>query len=65
MEFLAAFLRRLMVDSTKLPEALASRGWEGGGKAPDLRVEAWRTRDWVVALLLTLGLAAAILYRSR
>jgi energy-coupling factor transport system permease protein len=63
MEFLAAFLRRVMIYSTKLPEALASRGWELEGRASELRTEAWRMRDWLAAAAALLGLAAAALFR--
>jgi len=59
VDLVAAFLRRLMLDSVGLPEVLASRGWHGEGASAGPR-EAWRGRDFGAALacLGILALAA-------
>lgn len=65
VDFLAAFLRRLMLDSLSLPEALASRGWEGGDRSPRLALDPWRGRDWLAAALSLAVLSLAIVFRER
>lgn len=64
VDFLAAFMRRLMLDSLSLPEALASRGWEGGDRSPRLALDPWRAWDWVAAALSLAVLALAIAFRG-
>lgn len=65
VDFLAAFLRRLMLDSLSLPEALASRGWEGGERSPRFAPDPWRARDWMAAALSLAFLVLALAARGR
>jgi energy-coupling factor transporter transmembrane protein EcfT len=56
--FISAFLHRLMVRATLLPESLASRGWTKKRATP---VSLWRRRDSWASLLCGMLLAAALL----
>jgi energy-coupling factor transporter transmembrane protein EcfT len=58
-DFLAAFLRRLMLASLALPEALAARGWTGGSSKRPRRM--WRLYDYCSLFGICLGLAVLIL----
>jgi energy-coupling factor transporter transmembrane protein EcfT len=57
--FLAAFLRRLMLGSLALPEALAARGWTGGASKRLRR--SWRLYDYCALLILCAGLGGLML----
>jgi energy-coupling factor transporter transmembrane protein EcfT len=57
-DFLAAFLRRLMLGSLALPEALSARGWTGG--EPKRRRQPWRLYDYVFLLLACAGLTGLV-----
>jgi energy-coupling factor transporter transmembrane protein EcfT len=57
--FLTAFLRRLMLRATALPQALVARGWsKDRGIAPS----HWKARDSVAALICCLAFAGASLH---
>lgn len=58
-DFLAAFLRRLMLGSLALPEALAARGWTGGSSKRPRRM--WRLYDYCSLFGICLGLAGLLL----
>jgi energy-coupling factor transporter transmembrane protein EcfT len=58
-EFLAAFLRRLMLGSLALPEALVARGWTGGDSQRPR--QAWRPYDYCSLLLICMAMAGLIL----
>jgi energy-coupling factor transporter transmembrane protein EcfT len=53
-DFLAAFLRRLMLGSLALPEALAARGWTGGDSKR--RRQPWGSYEYGSLLLVCAAL---------
>lgn len=59
---LSAYIRRLMIRAVRLPEVLASRGWDERSATSESRLDPWRRRDWIASMgsLGALLLAAAI-----
>ncbi len=55
---LSAFLRRLMLMSLDVPEALRARAWSGGRRVRPIR---WKGRDYLVCAVAVLSTALSLL----